>query len=173
MFVFSENFGAAYSAQTLSDHLETWHTCFLGDYLGVFFSFFQNFHFWAPGTLFDPNLWGSLQCPNIVGSSWNLVHLLFGWIPGGIFFIFSKFLFLGPRNPFWSKIYPNLWGSRSHPGFVFSNSLGWELTKTQSCSCSCMAFWVYWSLKLAVLCTTEHRFSSYSDHSLDIYVISY
>ena len=48
-------------------------------------------------------LWGNLQCPNIVGSAWNLVHLLVGWIPGGVFFIFSKFSFLGPRDPFWPK----------------------------------------------------------------------
>ena len=34
------------------DLTEIWYTCTLGEYLGVFFSFFENFHFWARGTRF-------------------------------------------------------------------------------------------------------------------------
>jgi len=35
---------------------EIWYTCSLSKYLGVFFSFFKNFHFWALGTILGPNL---------------------------------------------------------------------------------------------------------------------
>ena len=47
-------FGAAYRAQKLLDLADIWYTCTLGEYLGFFFSIFENFHFWARGTRFCP-----------------------------------------------------------------------------------------------------------------------
>ena len=49
-----QNFGAAYRAQKLLDLAEIWYNCSLDEYLGVFFSFFENFHFWARRTRFGP-----------------------------------------------------------------------------------------------------------------------
>ena len=51
----SQNFGAAWTLQKRSDLAEIWHTCSLGEYLGVFFSFFENFDFWGLGTSFSQN----------------------------------------------------------------------------------------------------------------------
>ena len=48
----SGNFGAAWRLQKWFDLAEILHTCSLGKYLGVFFSFFKNFHFRGFGTSF-------------------------------------------------------------------------------------------------------------------------
>ena len=40
----TENFGAAWRSQKLLDFVEIWYTCSLGEYLGVFFSFFEDFY---------------------------------------------------------------------------------------------------------------------------------
>ena len=47
------------------------HTCSSGEYLGMFFSFFENFDFWSLGTSFSAKtrlkLWGSLKASKKVG----------------------------------------------------------------------------------------------------------
>ena len=57
-------FGAAWRLQKQSDLAEILHTCSLGEYLGVLFSFFENFDSWGLGTSFSAKtrlkLWGSL-----------------------------------------------------------------------------------------------------------------
>ena len=50
----SQNFGAAWKLQKWFVLAEIWHICSLGEYLGVFFSFFKNFDFWGLGTSFSP-----------------------------------------------------------------------------------------------------------------------
>jgi len=52
----SKNFGAAHRAQKWLDLTKIWYTCSLGEYVGIFFSFFENF-----------------QSPKIVG-------LMVGWM---------------------------------------------------------------------------------------------
>ena len=66
-----KNFGAGWRLQKLSDLAEILHTCSLGEYLGVFFSFFENFDFWGLGTSFSAKtrlkLCGSLEASKMVG----------------------------------------------------------------------------------------------------------
>ena len=51
----SQKLWAAWRLQKWSDLAEIWHTCSLGEYLGVFFSFFKNFDFGAWGRVFRQN----------------------------------------------------------------------------------------------------------------------
>ena len=57
----SQNFGARWRLQKLSDLAEIWHTYSLSEYLGVFFSFFKNSDFWGLGTSFSQLLQLDLQ----------------------------------------------------------------------------------------------------------------
>ena len=47
-----KNFGAAWRLQKWSDLVDIWPSCSLGEYLGIFFSFFKKFDFWGLETSF-------------------------------------------------------------------------------------------------------------------------
>ena len=78
----AKNFGAAWRLQKCSDlteilemEIEIFDTWSLVKYLGVIFSFFENFDFWGLGTSFfsqnklilAKKLWGSLETSKMFG----------------------------------------------------------------------------------------------------------
>jgi len=85
----SENFRAAYRAQKWLDLAEICYTCFLGEYLELFFfSYFENFHFWAPGPKLARKPTGQPREPKN-GWIWLKFATLVPWVNiWGYFFIF-------------------------------------------------------------------------------------
>ena len=91
-----QNFVADWWVQKLSDLAEILHTCFLGEYLEVFLSFFKNFDFWDLGTSSFAKarlkLWVSLETSKLIRFGWNFKHLILGQISDGYSLHFLKIL---------------------------------------------------------------------------------
>ena len=107
-----QNFGASWTLQKWLDLAEIWHTCSLGEYLGVFFSFFENFDFWGLGTSFSPKRgWQPGDFKN--GRIWLKFGILVPWVNiWWCFFMFWRFWFLRPGDEFFAKTRLKLWAWR-------------------------------------------------------------
>ena len=94
----SQNFGARWRLQKLSDLAEIWHTCSLGEYLGVFFSFSKILIFGAWGQVFRQNEAKTLGRAGGFknGPIWLKFGTLVPWVNiWRCFFHFSKVLIFG------------------------------------------------------------------------------